>query len=130
MAAAWESHGAEERLHVTAAAPERVVEEAAIALSRLVERDGGGSPAAHELVVGGHDRAGLLVALLEELIFLADTDGFVADQAKATFERGRLRVEVRGRETEVDPLVKAATYHGLSFEQHGDLWHARVVLDV
>ncbi|HEU0303241.1 MAG TPA: archease [Gaiellaceae bacterium] len=130
MTATWESHGAEEELHVVAPTPEQVVDEAAAALGRLVERNTEGSPARHELVVSGAGRAAQLVALLEELIFLADTEGFVADETEATFEEDRLRVHVRGRVTAVDPLVKAATYHGLSFEQQGDLWHARVVLDV
>ena len=130
MTATWESHGAEEQLHVTAGSPEQVVVEAVAAFSRLVERDPGGEPAAHELAVSGPDRASMLVALLEELIFLTETEGFVADDTEATFEENRLRVALRGRRTAVDPLVKAATYHGLSFDRQEDAWHARVVLDV
>jgi SHS2 domain-containing protein len=130
MTATWESHDAEEQLHVVADSPEQVVVEAVAAYSRLVERAPGGEPAAHDVVAHARDRAGMLVEILQELIYLADTEGFVADDAHASFENTELRVALRGRRTTVDPLVKAATYHGLSFEQQHDGWHARVVFDV
>ena len=130
MTATWESHEGEEQLHVIAQSPEEVVIEAVGAFSRLVERDQGGEPALHELVVEAADRSSLLVDLLQELIYLADTEGFVTDEVAVAFDDGRLRAALRGRRTVVDPLVKAATYHDLSFEQQGESWHARVVLDV
>ena len=71
----------------------------------------------------------MLVNLLEELIYLADTEGFVPDHADVDLGE-TLRVRLAGRRTEIDPLVKAATYHGLEFAQRGDTWQARVVLDV
>jgi protein archease len=130
MTATWESHEAEEQLEIVASSPETVVSEAVVAFSRLVERGAGGDPAQHEVFAQGSDRAGMLVELLQEVIFLADTDGFVADECEAAFEHDRLRVVLRGRNTAVDPIVKAATYHDLRFEQRADGWHARVVLDV
>jgi SHS2 domain-containing protein len=39
-------------------------------------------------------------------------------------------MELRGRTTSVDPIVKAATYHNLEFNQTSGAWQARVVLDV
>jgi SHS2 domain-containing protein len=130
MTATWESHEGEEQLHVEAATPELVVVDAVLAFSRLVEREAGGERATHDIVVVGTDRASLLVDVFQELIYLAETEGFVADGAVATFEKDRLVVVVDGRRTAIDPLVKAATYHDLGFEQRGDSWHARVVLDV
>ena len=125
----WRSHTAEVELYIEAPSEEQVYAEAADAFGRLVERGPGGAPAAHQLELSATDRAALLVDLLEELIYLADTEGFVSDRAEV--ELGQpLRVRLEGRRTEVEPLVKAATYHGLEFAQRGGTWRARVVLDV
>jgi SHS2 domain-containing protein len=78
----------------------------------------------------GRDHPTLLVALLEELIYLADTDGFVADDAAVTLSETDLRVELTGRTTSVQPIVKAATYHDLQFQTTDGCWEARVILDV
>ncbi len=66
------------------------------------------------------------MSLLEELIYLADTESFVPDDADVAGER----VALRGRRTDLQPIVKAATWHGLTFEQRGGRWCATVVLDV
>jgi SHS2 domain-containing protein len=42
----------------------------------------------------------------------------------------RLFGVLEGRRTRIDPIVKAATYHGLRFERNGDVWDARIVFDV
>ena len=73
----------------------------------------------------------MLVEWLEELIFLADTEGFVADTVdEIDVTDTSLRATLSGRNTSVEPLVKAATYHGLHFSRADESWHARVVLDV
>jgi SHS2 domain-containing protein len=110
--------------------PEQIIFETVQAFSRLVERDAGGEPTLREITVEATNRAELLVELLGELIYLADTEGFVTDSIVVTLEDLSLHVSLAGRCTAVAPLVKAATYHDLSFEQRGDIWHARVVLDV
>ena len=125
----WRSHTAEVELYVEAASEEQVFAEAADALGRLIERSEGGDPATHELELEGRDRPALLVDLLEELIYLADTEGFVPDRAQVELA-ATLRVRLEGRRTEIEPLVKAATYHGLELARHGETWQARVVLDV
>jgi SHS2 domain-containing protein len=125
----WRSHTAEVELYLEALSEEEVFAEAADAFGRLIELDPGGEPADHELELEAPDRGGLLVNLLEELIYLADTEGFVPDRAEVELNR-QLRARLSGRRTEVDPLVKAATYHGLEFARRGDTWQARVVLDV
>ena len=125
----WRSHTAELELYVEAATEEQVFADAADALGRLIERGSGGEPVTHELELTARDRAGLLIELLEELIYLADTEGFVPDRAQVALDE-KLRVTLAGRRTEIEPLVKAATYHGLEFARKGRTWHARVVLDV
>jgi SHS2 domain-containing protein len=126
----WRSHTAEIELRVVAPSENGVLADAADAFGRYVELDRGGEPARHELDLEAPDRGSLLVALLEELIFLADTEGFVPDRSELCVDGARLFGTLEGRRTRIDPIVKAATYHGLRFERNGDVWDARVVFDV
>ena len=126
----WRSHTAEIELHLEASTEEEVFADACDAFGRLIERESGGELATCELELQARDRGALLVDLLEELIYLADTEGFVSDHAEVELDGDNARVRLRGRRTEVEPLVKAATYHGLEFARRGETWHARVVLDV
>lgn len=130
MTIEWASHPGEEQLDVTGDSAEDVVVQVVDAFARLVERAPGGTPATRELAVTAPDRPGLLVELVNELVYLAETEGFVADSARVEIDGSSLRAHLVGRLTTIDPLVKAATYHDLSFEQRGSIWHARVVLDV
>jgi protein archease len=126
----WRNHTAEIELRVVAPTDEGVFADAAEALGRYVELDRNGEPARHELDLEAPDRGALLVAFLEELIFLADTEGFVPDRAEVHVEQNRLSGVLDGRRTRIDPIMKAATYHGLQFERNGAVWDARVVFDV
>ena len=126
----WRDHTAEVGLLVRASSPEEILRETVLAFGRYVELDEGGAAAAHTLELSGRDHATLLVALLEELIYLADTEGFVADDSAVALSGNHLQVELTGRRTKVQPLVKAATYHDLAFERADGSWEARVILDV
>lgn len=81
----------------------------------------------------------LAVNFLNELVFLADTEGFLAGAASvsASFAPGAcgLQAELRGETRAFERhsrglLVKAATYHGLKISLEGGLWRAAVVLDI
>ena len=126
----WRDHTAEIELHIVAPTAEAVLADAVDAFGRYIEVDDGGEPARHELELEAGDRGALLVALLEELIFLADTEGFVPDRAALQVDGDRLVGELDGRRTRIDPIVKAATYHGLRFDRDGAAWEARIVFDV
>ena len=127
----WRSHTAEVELHIDAPTREEVYADSIDAFGRLVELGDGGEPAQHELAVDGHDPGDVLVALLEELIYLADTQSFVPERVDAlSVDPNGLRVTLTGRYGPLDPLVKAATYHGLAFEPYEGGWRARVILDV
>jgi SHS2 domain-containing protein len=91
-----------------------------------------GAPQVHEVELEAPDPAALLARWLEELVFLAETEGLVPEDAELVLcnTSTSLRATVRGRAGEPRPLVKAVTYHGLAFAHEGDLWRARVVLDV
>lgn len=127
----WREHTAEVELAVDADSEEAVFAEAADALARLVELDAGGEAASHDVALDAPDRPALLAAWLDELVYLADVEGFVADRVDALRLRpGGLDATLVGRRTAIDPIVKAATYHRLGFGQEGGRWRARVVLDV
>jgi SHS2 domain-containing protein len=126
----WRDHTAEIELVVHADDPEGVFREAADAFGRYVELDSDGEPATRTVELSAQDRATLLVALLEELIYLAETEGFVPDDSAVDLSGNDLHMKLRGRTTNIQPIVKAATYHNLEFDQISGTWQARVVLDV
>lgn len=124
----WVDHTAEVELHVEGESEEQVLEDAMRAVAELL--DGGSGPRETRRVsVEAPDRGALLVRWLEELVFLAETEGFIPEDAEITLSGG-LEATVHGRAGEPRPLVKAVTYHGLEFEPVDGGWHAKVVLDV
>lgn len=92
--------------------------------------EGAGDERAFEVELDAPDGAALLARWLEELVFLAETEGFVPGDAEFDLGENRLSGVLRGRIGEPSPLVKAVTYHGLAFEEHNGRWRARAVLDV
>jgi SHS2 domain-containing protein len=127
----WRSHTAEVELAIEAESEEQVFADALVAFAELVALDDSGTPARHDVTLAAADRASLLVEWLQELIFLADIEGFIAERAEA-LELGdtSIKATLIGRRAPFEPLVKAATYHGLHFDHEGNTWRARVVLDV
>lgn len=126
-------HTGEVHLRIRGANLAEVFAEGARALGQLCAPNGGpGSGTWHQIEVSAPDRAALLVAWLNELIFLAERQHcapreFFLDDISRT----HLRARVRGAPLDVGPsLVKAATMHGLRLEEVGDLLEAEVVLDV
>ena len=91
----------------------------------------------HERLVHaeGADRDALLVAWIDELLFLHEAQdsvfgGFDVDEVSEDRLRARVLVAGRaGRELE-DVGIKAATYHRLRVEPEGDGWVAQIYLDV
>lgn len=89
--------------------------------------------------VRAHDDVSLIVDWLNELLFLGETEYFVATdfevmpiEADARDpSRRRLHARVLGVALEKDPArVKAATFHGLSVQEVGSGLEAELVLDV
>lgn len=118
-------------VELAAASEADIFEAALVALADLVDPGQGGAPVSHEVELTGADHALLLVDWLNELVFLAETAGFVPEHI-ASFELadGRLKATVEGRRDHPRPLVKAVTLNKLALEQEGGRWHGRVVLDV
>jgi protein archease len=127
----WRSHTAEIELAIEAGSEEQVFTDALAAFFELVALDDSGTAAQHDVALEAADRASLLVDWLQELIYLADAESFIAERAEELrLEDTSINATLVGRHALFEPLVKAATYHGLRFEREGNTWRARVVLDV
>ena len=105
--------------------------EALVALGDLLTEERGGDPVTHEVSVSAPDLPALLVEWLNELVYLAETDGFIPERV-VEIELGETSLEatVAGQRTRPQTLVKGVTYHGLELTRVDGVWHARVVLDV
>jgi SHS2 domain-containing protein len=125
-------HTAELGLEIEAASLEGLLEEAARAFAELVAPDSTGTPVRYSVELGPVDEQTLLADWLNELLFLAETRGFVPralESCKRTPDR--LVAELSGFEDAPRPLVKAVTYNELELEQSpAGVWRGRVILDV
>jgi SHS2 domain-containing protein len=129
----WIPQTAELELEVEAPTEFAVFADALAAFAELVgDGDGGSATVEREIELGGSGLGDLLADWLDELVYLADVEGFIPQRlARLDLGDGRLSSTVSGYTGESRPLVKAVTRHGLRFEaaENGG-WHARVVLDV
>jgi SHS2 domain-containing protein len=134
MSYGWAEHVGELELRVRATDEAAVFVEALHALAELLGEVNGAPVGGREwleVTAEGQDRALLLAAWLEELSFVAETQGFMPETVDdLTLEPGRITARVGGRRGSPPHLVKAVTYHRLAFEPAGDGWDAVAVLDV
>jgi len=130
-------HTADIGLVVRGRTPEALFTRAAEGLVALIVDPRGLREDAHEHVaVRAADPAALLVAWLNELLYLLDTRRFLPrrcrvtqmDETSVTADLSGDIVE-RGRH-DLRRIVKAATYHDLRLSRVGDDWEARVILDL
>jgi SHS2 domain-containing protein len=128
----WVDHTAELELEIEAQTEEGVFADALAALGELLASDRGHQPGVRrEVSVEAEDRPALLAAWMEELVFLAEAEGFEPEAVETLELRpGSAQAVVRGWLGRPAPLVKAITYHRLSFAATGDGYRATVVLDV
>jgi SHS2 domain-containing protein len=128
----WLDHTSEAELWVEDESPEAVLGEAAIALGDLLGRHGDGEPVNHRVRLSADDLPSLLVDWLEELVYLAENDGFVPERVvRMELAGAGVDALVGGQKLAPQTLVKGVTYHRLEFAQNdGGDWRARVVLDV
>ena len=126
----WIDHTAEVELEIAADSEREVLADALAALADLLDARGEGDEL-RSVELRAADRPALLAAWLEELVFLAETEGFEPLELES-LELGDdgLRATVRGRLGAPPHLVKAVTYHRLAFARADSGYSARVVLDV
>jgi SHS2 domain-containing protein len=128
----WVDHTGELELELSAPSEEAIFADALEALRELLEESGDGGPTDRRRVsVSAPERTLLLVEWLGELIYRAETEGFVPRRvADLSLAPNRLDATVEGRRGRPAHLVKAVTYHELRFDRDTDGWRAHLVLDV
>ncbi len=118
-------------MEIDARTEEAVFADALHALAELLTDDVSGERVWREVAVDGEERAALLVGWLDELVFLAETEDLVPDEAeRVELSDHGLVATVRCLRGSPRHVVKGATYHGLAFERGGLGFRATVVLDV
>ncbi len=122
-------HTSELELELEAESAEQVLEDALHAFAELAG-SGSGEPVEREIELEEPDLPALLASWLDELLYLAETDGLLPDEAEVALAGTRLTGRVRLRHGEARPLVKAVTLHRLRFRRDNGVWRGRVVLDV
>lgn len=89
-----------------------------------------------EVEVTAPDRGELLVAWLEELLYLSEVKGIAFQVFKVTrVSRHRVAGSAQGATFRPDdaaegPAVKGVSRHGLQLRRSGSSWQARVIFDV
>jgi SHS2 domain-containing protein len=89
-----------------------------------------------EVSVSAQDRDALLVAWLNELLYVLDARGVLPRRCRVTrISDTDLTAELWGERVDRERhtlrrLVKAATYHGLRVANTDGRWEARVILDL
>lgn len=131
MSYRWVDHTAEVELEIEAASEREVLEAAVRALADLLGVDEASGDERRSVTVNCTDRPALLAGWIEELAFLAESEGFVATRLDdLDLRTGGLTATVAGVLDEPPPLVKAVTYHRLEFAPASQGYVARVILDV
>ena len=131
------AHTADLGLWVTADDPSQLFRAAVGALAELmVSGPREGRLAWLPLELSATDYPGLLVALLNEVVYLWDGESLLAaalelDELTPVLLRGRLGVIPRDHALHrMSEPVKAVTYHLAVVEPQGPGWRAQVILDV
>ena len=124
-------------LAAEAASPAALLQDLALGLYALSCGGQVSSCASREVSIKAASPEELAVRFLNELVFLMDTEGFVAAEikAEASFAAPCTAAAVLKGETGAfarrkGVLVKAATYHGLELSEKNGSWKAKVMLDI
>lgn len=134
---AFVGHTAELALRLTADTPAALCAEACRALGLLLIAEAGAAPPPdvdldRTIVVDAVDADALLVDLLNELIYLAETAWWAPLAASVvSWQPDRVVVRVRGVRLRAAPSrIKSATHHGLALRAGPRGWEAEVIFDV
>ena len=122
-------HTSELEIELEAASAEGVLVEALDAFVELAGT-GAGEIVERKVELEASDLPALLATWLDELLYLAETEGLLPESADLEVSGAGLRGLVRLRHGEPRPLVKAVTLHRLRLRPENGLWRGRVVLDV
>jgi SHS2 domain-containing protein len=128
-------HTADIGIRARGSTPEEAFAATAEGLAELMGAWLPGEGHERKVEVEAADRPALLVAWVDELLFLRESEdtvfgGFDVDGVSEKRLRARVLVSARGDRDLEDAGIKAGTYHRLRVEPEGDAWLAQIYLDV
>ena len=111
--------------------PDALFSESLLALSDVLSDAGSGTAVTHEVQVSGPDLEGLLVAWINELVHLAEDDGFVPERAyRERLDEETFRARVAGERGIPRERIREVRCRSVGLKQLDDgAWSARVKLD-
>jgi SHS2 domain-containing protein len=89
-----------------------------------------------EVSVQGSGKEELLVAWLNELLYLHEVEGLLfCDFALSQIEKQSLQGVAKGEKFQeghhrIKTAIKAVTYHLLQIKEHDGLWQAQIIFDI
>ena len=104
--------------------------------SLMVSPEQVGVQVSREIVVEGHDIVSLLIAWLNELIFLFDTEYLIFREfeieslAEMHLEGRALGEPYDARRHDLGCAIKAVTWHEAAVEHTGEGYKARIIFDI
>ena len=85
----------------------------------------------HQIQLTAYDAESLLVAFLQELLFLSETQGLAFDHFEIELHNQALEARLSGSAiTSIHKEIKAVTYHNLKITQSEEGLEVRIVFDV
>ena len=110
--------------------PETLFTESLLALSDVLSEATGGTQVTHEVQVAASDLQGLLTAWVEELVRLAESDGFIPERVyKERLESSSFRAMVAGERSIPRAEIRGVTCRAVELKRLDDgAWAARVSL--
>ena len=127
----WVEHTAELEMEIEAPTEEGVFVDALHALAELLDHGRRADRVSREVSVNASERALLLAEWLDELVYLAETEGLVPEHVqRIVLSDEGVAATVQCRRRDPRHVVKGATYHRLAFPRAEGGFRATVVLDV
>lgn len=126
-------HTADIKVQVRASSEEKLFETCAKALSSYMVRNAPVKKKKNkEFYIDGTDHYALLYKMLDEIIYLADAEGFIGSSIKVSLTKKGIDVKIKGDDAKKYTLtqVKAATYAEMEIKKEGRGWKSQFVLDV
>jgi SHS2 domain-containing protein len=128
-------HTADVGIKARGSTPEEAFAAAAEGLAELMGAWFPGQGHERKVEVEAADRSALLVAWIDELLFLHESEdavfgAFDVDGVTEKRLRARVLMSARGNRELEDAGIKAGTYHRLRLEPAGNGWVAEIYLDV
>jgi SHS2 domain-containing protein len=125
----WLEHTSEIELLIEDESPGAVLTESLVALGDALAEARGGEAVTHEMRIRAQDLPGLLAAWIQELVNLAEADGFIPERVvRMELEGTDVEAIVGGERSVPQSRIKEVTHRRTEMKQAGGAWWARVVL--